>query len=51
MIPDVLKWQTGRKTWLNLLCIVCALALIVFEVAAFVLSAFVGAIFSLALKR
>jgi hypothetical protein len=51
MIPDVLKWQTDRKTWVNVLCIVLALAYIVLVGALLVLSAFVSAIFGLALKK
>lgn len=51
MIPEVLRWKTDRAAWLNVLCVVLALALVVVEVAAFVLSAFVGAVFGLALKK
>lgn len=50
MIPDVLKWQKDRATWLNLVCIFAAMLLLVAFAVAFVLSAFVSALFGLAGK-
>lgn len=50
MIPDVLKWQKDRATWLNVLCIVAAILFLVVFAFFFVLSAFVSALFGLAGK-
>lgn len=50
MIPDVLKWQKGRATWANVLCVLAAIALLVVFAFFFVLSAFVSALFGLAGK-
>lgn len=50
MIPEALKWQKDRATWLNALCILAAILLIALFVVFFVLSAFVSALFGLAKK-
>ena len=50
MIPDVLKWDFGRKTWVNVLCLVLALVWIALFFAVAAIWAFVSALISLALK-
>ena len=49
--PEALKWKKGRNAFLNVLGVIAYIAILVLIVGCFILSAFIGAIFDLALGK